>query len=233
MSKLFISYRHSDTGAYAPRLAERLRAFQFEAVFLDRDDISLAHDFAEGIRRGLGHSAALLVLIGQSWLEAKDETGKRRLDDPKDWVRREIVIASNLQLPLLPVLFDGARIPAIADLPEDIALLAAKKGYDVSTEYFERDADDLGRRIETMLVVAIRDASRAAVVATARGFMRCLLALWLILSFVTGAAAAAPSYIPALPQMFWVFPSAMAVMAFAWWLYLMGESQRPLRAGAS
>jgi hypothetical protein len=61
--------------------------------------------------------------------------------------------------------------------------------------------------------------------------MRWLLFLWLILSGVTGAAAAAPSFIPALPKTFWIFPSAMAFMAFAWWLYLMGEAQRP-RAGS-
>jgi hypothetical protein len=30
---------------------------------------------------------ALLAVLGPSWLHAKDETGQRRLDNPRDYVR--------------------------------------------------------------------------------------------------------------------------------------------------
>jgi hypothetical protein len=46
---------------------------------------------------------------------------RRRIDDPVDWVRREIAEALSLGLRGIPVLTGDASLPAEADLPQDIA----------------------------------------------------------------------------------------------------------------
>lgn len=46
---------------------------------------------------------------------------RRRIDDPVDWVRREIAEALSPGLRGIPVLTGDASLPAEADLPQDIA----------------------------------------------------------------------------------------------------------------
>jgi hypothetical protein len=50
-----------------------------------------------------------------------NEVGQRRIDDPGDWLRREIVEAFSHGLRVIPVLLDGVTLPAEAELPDDIA----------------------------------------------------------------------------------------------------------------
>lgn len=54
----------------------------------------------------------------------RDETGNRRLDDPNDWVRLEIAAALERQIPVIPILVDGEKIPKAAQLPENLQQLA-------------------------------------------------------------------------------------------------------------
>ena len=75
MARLFLSYRRSDCGAYADRLARCLAALQFDAAFLDRDAVGPGENFADRIRSSLSHCSAVLVLIGHGWIDAKDESG--------------------------------------------------------------------------------------------------------------------------------------------------------------
>jgi hypothetical protein len=52
------------------------------------------------------------VFIGSANAEAPaDEHGNRRLDDPKDFVRIEIAAALQRNIPVIPILLDGATIP--------------------------------------------------------------------------------------------------------------------------
>src|SRR6185295_8703836 len=106
MARLFISYRRSDTGAYADRLVARLSAFQFQAIFQDREDIDLADNYADQIRAALATCDAVLVLVGPGWTIAQDRAGNKRLDLPTDWVRREVTLALSMGVPIVPVLFD-------------------------------------------------------------------------------------------------------------------------------
>jgi TIR domain-containing protein len=232
MAKLFLSYRHDDTGAYAERLAQRLRSFQFETVFLDRDGIRLADDFADRIRSVLSQSTALLVLIGKDWLEARDKNGGRRLDDAADWVRREVALGLSLGLPVVPVLFDGARMPSMQELPAELAPLAVRQGYDVNGSYFDRDANDLARKLEEIMVAAGRTISTKEPAAFSN-LLRQFMIIWLALAVVTVTFAAAPSVMPVLPQTLWIFPGAMTLPAFFFWLYWLGESLRPARLSTS
>lgn len=235
MARLFLSYRRSDTGAYADRLAARLAAFQFDAIFLDREDIALGANYADRIRDELSQCDALLLLIGPGWLTAQGADGGPRLANPADWVRREAALALARRLPVIPVFFDSPPQLTPAALPAELAPLATAEGYDINGNYFDRDADDLGRRLETLLVRdrAVATTPVDARPATATAFLRQLTWMWLLLFAATVATAVVPAFTPALPRSFWIFPGSMTMAAFLWRLYWMGEAARPARAHAS
>jgi len=230
MARLFLSYRRSDTGAYADRLAERLATFQFDAVFLDREAIGLGANFADDIRRELSLCTAVLVLMGIRWIDIQGEQGQRRLDEPTDWVRREVALALNMRLPVIPVVFDSAPRPTLKDLPGELAPLTTSEGYDINGNYFDRDATDLGKRLEKMLVASARAAaSSSSASSTSSRLTRQLQISWIGFFFVTLATSVAPVAVRGLPQSFWLFPGTMTVAAFLWWLYWLGETLRPAR----
>jgi hypothetical protein len=90
---IFISYRRSDLPFAAGRLGDALaREFGADRIFRDIDDIEPGADFTEVLHGALSASAVLLVLIGKDWLHTPGDGG-RRLDEPGDWVRREIASA--------------------------------------------------------------------------------------------------------------------------------------------
>jgi hypothetical protein len=57
---------------------------------MDIDSIAYGDDFESTLQSKLEVCTAMLVLIGPSWLTMRDNNGTRRLDDPADYVRREI-----------------------------------------------------------------------------------------------------------------------------------------------
>jgi pterin-4a-carbinolamine dehydratase len=62
-------------------------------------------------------------VIGKSWLSIVDEFGRRRIDLPDDWVRREIETSFHAGKKILPLLIDDAELPAREALPISIAHL--------------------------------------------------------------------------------------------------------------
>ena len=111
-SRIFISYRREETAFPAGWLYDRLNDRFGEAqVFKDVDSITLGDDFVEVITRAVGSCDVLLAVIGGRWSTMTDETGKRRLDDPDDFVRLEIEAALARNVRVIPVLVDGARMP--------------------------------------------------------------------------------------------------------------------------
>src|SRR5262245_45044247 len=117
MRRLFISYRREDTQAHADHLCDILTArFGDQSVFMDIDSILGGEDFEKAIAQTLRNCDVMVVLIGRHWLKV-EANGQRRLDDPNDWVRREIVEALNRDLLVIPVLVDRASMPAATELP--------------------------------------------------------------------------------------------------------------------
>lgn len=62
-------------------------------VFRDIKDIEGGTEYAKDIENQLISANAIIVLIGANWLSACGEDGKRRIDNPDDWVVQEIVTA--------------------------------------------------------------------------------------------------------------------------------------------
>jgi TIR domain len=87
MSKIFLSYRRQDSAGVAGRIYDRLRAhFGDDAVFLDIDSVPFGVDFQEHIDAAVGQCNVFLAVIGTKWTGQTD--AHRRLEDPRDFVRR-------------------------------------------------------------------------------------------------------------------------------------------------
>lgn len=101
-----------------------VQQFDESTVFMDVSAIEAGRDFRKAIEEGVTKCGVLLVVMGPEWLEAKDEHGKRRLDDPGDFVRIETASALKRDIPVIPVLVRGAKMPTAEQLPDDLKELA-------------------------------------------------------------------------------------------------------------
>ena len=89
----------------------------------------------------------LLAVIGPRWADARDEAGNLRLEDPNDFVRVEIGAALHRDIPVIPILLDGARLPHPRKLPKDLAELPLRNALDVRHVSFHADMDRLIRAL--------------------------------------------------------------------------------------
>jgi TonB family protein len=122
---IFVSYRRNDSQGEAGRLFDDLVThFGEQKVFMDVAGIEAGRDFRKAIEESVANCGVLLVIIGPSWLAAKNEAGVRRLDDPADFVREEVAAALRRDIPVIPVLVRGAEMPRVEELPETLADLA-------------------------------------------------------------------------------------------------------------
>ena len=141
--KIFISYRREDSAADARSICERLeREFGPDSVFIDID-MHAGAKFPTVLEESLAQCKVMLVLIGPSWLNAQDEQGQRRLENPDDWVRLEIVRALKRDITVIPVLVNGAKLPKQIDLPEDIWGLRDRQAASVTHDGFRYAMDGL------------------------------------------------------------------------------------------
>lgn len=144
--KVFLSYRRSDTQHAAGRAADKL-ADRFE-LFMDVDTIPPGVDYTDYLKRAVGGCDVLLAFIGEKWAELSDETGRRRLEDPDDWVLAEIVTALTRAVPVIPVLVDGATLPAPERLPEQLRPLLKRQATPLRFDSFSADLAHLVAAIE-------------------------------------------------------------------------------------
>ena len=142
--RVFLSYRREDSAGHAGRLADHLLdRFGQGSVFVDVESIEAGADFTAEIERAISSSEAVLVLIGPGWLDAKTTSGIRRLDEPADFVRREVEAALTSQVRVVPVLVGGASMPAEAELPTSIAALARRNAVELLDRRWREDVDAL------------------------------------------------------------------------------------------
>ncbi|MEQ4302618.1 toll/interleukin-1 receptor domain-containing protein [Plantactinospora sp. B6F1] len=150
MTGIFINYRTGDETFAAPVIDERLRReFGDDRVFRDSRSLEPGLDFPPEIWYHLKRSVVLLALIGPRWLQLTDDSGNRRIDDPKDYVRREIRRALKRDIRVIPVLLDGGRMPTEEELPADIRRLARRQFLPLHTRNLlvdlQRLVDELAR----------------------------------------------------------------------------------------
>lgn len=144
MRAIFISYRRDDTEGQAGRLFDDLaRHFGEDSVFMDVAGIEPGRDFRRVIDEHVASCGVLLSMIGKNWLDTVDESGRRRLEDPSDFVRLETASALRRDIPVVPVLVHGARMPRAEQLPDDLAELAYRNGVELSHARWDSDVQVL------------------------------------------------------------------------------------------
>lgn len=164
--RIFVSYRREDTAYPAGWLVDRLTEhFGSGQVFKDVDSIELGDDFVEAISAAVGSCDVLLALIGDEWLTVTGDDGRRRLDDPADFVRVEIEAALRRDVRVIPILVDGARMPRAEQLPASLAGLQRRQALELSPNRFDYDTSRLVKVLDATL--AEMQTAQQGVVATA------------------------------------------------------------------
>jgi TIR domain len=149
---IFISYRREETAYPAGWLFNRLAdTYGEDQIFKDVDSIELGDDFVDVITRAVASTDVLLALIGENWISATDESGRRRLDDPDDFVRLEIEAALTRGIRVIPILVDGATMPRDDQLPASLATLARRQALELSPSRFDFDTSRLLKVLDKTL----------------------------------------------------------------------------------
>src|SRR5262245_1316542 len=149
---IFINYRREESAHTAGRLHDSLAPkLGRNKLFMDVDNIPIGKDFDQYLKSQVAACDAMLTIIGPNWLAMKDETGKRRLDNPEDYVAIEIRAALARDIPVVPVLVDGARMPKMGELPDSLKLLANRQAVQVRHTNFNSDTETLVKRLREVL----------------------------------------------------------------------------------
>jgi tetratricopeptide (TPR) repeat protein len=167
--RIFMSYRREDTAYPAGWLYDRLAGhFGRGQVFKDIDSIGLGDDFVEVINTAVESCDVLLALIGDRWLTVTGQDGRRRLDNPGDFVRLEIEAALTRNVRVIPILVEGARMPHEDELPASLAKLARRQALELSPSRFDDDAGRLLRVLGRTISEAQEQARQRAEEEAAR-----------------------------------------------------------------
>lgn len=149
---IFVSYRREDSSDVTGRIYDRLIAeFGKAAVFKDVDAIPIGVDFRVHLDEAVGKAAVVLAVIGQRWNGVDPSTGKKRLDNSRDFVRIELSAALDRRIPVVPVLVSNATMPAESELPENLSELAYRNAIQVRPDPdFHSDVDRLLRGVKRL-----------------------------------------------------------------------------------
>jgi hypothetical protein len=156
---IFVSYRRDDSADVTGRIYDKLcQHFPPGAIFKDVDSIPAGVDFRVHLDQAVRQCKVVLVVIGKTWLAARNEAGQCRLDNPADFVRLEVESALQHAYRVIPVLVQNTRMPAAAELPESLRPLAYRNCCLVRPDPdFHRDAE----RLAQVLRQSVSDAQAA------------------------------------------------------------------------
>jgi hypothetical protein len=147
---IFFNYRREVTAGHAYRLHDFLVAgtderpgFSDDQIFMDIDTIRPGDDFRKVIAEAVAECDVFLAVIGRRWTRLEDQKGRPRLANANDFVRLEIEAALKREIPVVPVLVDGAEMPDESELPKSIADLAYRNAVELSDTRWQYDVGRL------------------------------------------------------------------------------------------
>ncbi|MBK8501036.1 MAG: hypothetical protein IPL46_01880 [Saprospiraceae bacterium] len=104
------------------------------------------------INKAVEDCQVMLVVIGDEWLNAVNNTGKRSIDKDDDFVRTEIEAALYRNISVIPVLVGDQSMPEADSLPETIRRLAFRSAAWVRPDPdFHSDMDRLHERLSEFM----------------------------------------------------------------------------------
>jgi len=149
MPRIFVSYRRGGVKARTFRLADELkRRFGEENIFVDIESIGPGVRFADAIKDAIRESSVVLIMIGSQWAKMTNDDGIRRLEVESDHLRIEVETALKSGAAVIPVLVDGATMPARSSLPDSIAALSDLNAYEISDSHWAYDVEKLISHID-------------------------------------------------------------------------------------
>lgn len=152
MAGIFINYRRDDSRGLAGRLSDHLRrTFGEAAVFMDVDAMKPGLDFVKQLDVQVAQCDVVLAIIGTNWFNAHDDKGQRRLESTHDYVRIELAAALTRDIPVIPVLVDGAVLPPEEALPDDLKSLARRHALELRYTRFNSDAEGIELALRHLL----------------------------------------------------------------------------------
>lgn len=89
----------------------------------------------------------MLVVIGRSWSAIRESSSRSRLFETDDYVRMEVEAALAQDIPVIPILVEGARMPADRDLPESLRPLTYRQALEISHSRWSYDTERLVRQL--------------------------------------------------------------------------------------
>jgi formylglycine-generating enzyme required for sulfatase activity len=150
--KVFINYRRNQNLKDAQLLENVLqRTFGDSGVFLDNSGLDGGENWRRTLATEIDQSAAMAALIGKDWVLASDKGGARRLNDSDDAVRFEIARAISRDIPVLPILIDGASMPGAGEVPHDLLPLLDQHAMLLRSDSFNEDAKRIAERLRVLM----------------------------------------------------------------------------------
>ena len=145
--RVFISYRRADSAGHAGRLEDELTRILGDRIFMDVSDIAPGADFERVLNDELASCGVVLAVIGAHW---KDAFAAPR--EGKDYVLLELAQALALEgVQVVPVLMQGASLPAAGDLPAGLQALAGRQAVVIRDDRWKDDVAHLARGLRTAL----------------------------------------------------------------------------------
>lgn len=129
---IFLSYRRDDSRGYTNAIYTLLELhFPADSIFMDVDTLVPGSDFVQSLQDAVENCDIFLAVIGSRWENVQDKEGRRRLDNPEDFVRIEVAHALKRGIPVIPVLVDGAQMPSSDTLPDNLKELARRHAFSI------------------------------------------------------------------------------------------------------
>ena len=178
---VFISYRRKDSKPYARNIYQRLQFIEQIEVYFDESSTLPGSEYPQEIANALKEVDTVLVVVKDwnRWMGRRDYRDillhqvwrivslkrpvppARLIDDPDDWVRKEIEQAIAHDKKILPIFIgdDSERIPN--DLPTSLQKLESKQLLYLRDG--QRWESDLEALVENLIGLKSRDSDRGEV----------------------------------------------------------------------
>jgi hypothetical protein len=148
MPGVFICYQKSSTRHVAGRLYSYLsRRFGDQQVFRDSSRLKAGDLWWQEITLWIRQADALVVLMGSDWLPLLEASNTESAPD-HGWVQREIMLAMENGIDVIPVLVDDAEMPSAEALPPGIASIHDIQAHFLLDRTFDIDISALGDELE-------------------------------------------------------------------------------------